>query len=142
MGKLIKWYLIMSVVMIMLGFIPALHHLRVDPSIGVPVVATLVLIILGAIIKEQWRRRREGYFVYLRGGAEAGSVTYNEGGKLLDLYFDRLKRIVYVPSDAKWKSVMPDWAKARKVEIMKRIKKHIKGWRYEESDINSFSSIT
>ena len=64
----------------------------------------------------------------------------NEGGRVLELYFDRTKNTIYVPSDAKWNEIMPSWATDRKAEIVSRIKQHVgkrwigKSWRYEESD--------
>lgn len=141
MDKVVKWFCIMTGICAIFGIISYLHDLWIHFPLGLLIVAILALIILGAIVKERWRRRKEGYFVYLQGGAEDGTVMYNEGGKLIELYFDRLKSIIYVPSDAKWKRVMPDWAKTRKAEIMRRIKKHIGGWKYEESDMNSFSRL-
>ena len=89
---------------------------------------------------EKWKRKKEGYYVFTRGGAEDGSVTYNEAGRTLELYFDRVKNTIYVPSEAKWKEIMPTWAKDRKEEIMGGIKKHVgkrwigKSWMYEETD--------
>jgi len=49
----------------------------------------------------------------------------NEGGRVLELYFDRIKNTIYVPSDAKWNEIMPSWATDRKAEIMSRIKQHV-----------------
>jgi hypothetical protein len=111
---------------------------------GLPFVAwalvILALIITTYIIREKVRRKQEGYYVHTHGGAEDGYVLYNEGGKTLRLYFSRTKDTIYVPSDAKWKEIMPSWARERKGEIMGRIGKHVgkrligKGWTYEESD--------
>jgi hypothetical protein len=100
----------------------------------------LALIIFTVIIKERVRRKKEGYHVQTQGGAEGGYVLYNEDDKTLRLYFSRPKDTIYVPSDVKWKEIMPSWASERKVEIMARIRKHVgkrligKGWIYEESD--------
>jgi hypothetical protein len=100
----------------------------------------LGLAILTFIVRERVRRKKEGYYVQTHGGAEGGYVLYNEDGKTLRLYFSRPKDTIYVPSDTKWKEIMPSWAKERKVEIMGRIRKHVgkrligQGWTYEESD--------
>jgi hypothetical protein len=100
----------------------------------------LALIILTFIIRERVRRKKEGYYVQTHGGAEDGYVLYNEDGKALRLYFSRPKDTIYVPSDVKWKEIMPSWARERKVEIMARIRKHVgkrwigQPWIYEESD--------
>ena len=100
----------------------------------------LALIITTLVIRERVRRTREGYYVQTHGGAEDGYVLYNEDGKTLRLYFSRPKDTIYVPSDLKWKEIMPSWARERKVEIMGRIRKHVgkrligQGWTYEESD--------
>ena len=103
-------------------------------------LAVVTLAILGGIIKEKWRRKREGYYAYTSGGAEEGVLIYNEAGKILQLYFSRPRDTIYVPTDAKWKEIMPDWARERKDEIVRRIKTRVgkrligKGWTYEESD--------
>lgn len=100
----------------------------------------VALIIFTFIMKERIRRKKEGYYVQTRGGAKDGYVLYNEGGKTLRLYFSRPKDTIYVPSDGKWKEIMPGWARERKLEIMGRIRKHVgkrligQGWTYEESD--------
>jgi hypothetical protein len=100
----------------------------------------LTLIILTFVIRERVRRKREGYYVQTHGGAEDGYVLYNEDGKTLRLYFSRSKDTIYVPSDVKWKEIMPNWARERKLQIMGRIKKHVgkrligRAWTYEESD--------
>jgi hypothetical protein len=92
------------------------------------------------VLKERLRRKKEGYYVYKRGGAEDGILVYDEGGKTLNLYFSRSKDTIYVPSDTKWKELMPEWAKEKKGVIMRRIKLRIgkrligKNWTYEESD--------
>jgi hypothetical protein len=102
------------------------------------VIITLVIMIF--VIRERLRRKREGYYVHTYGGAEDGYVSYDEDGKTLRLYFSRSKDTIYVPSDVKWKEIMPDWARDRKLEIMGRIRKHVgkrligRGWTYEESD--------
>ena len=100
----------------------------------------LGLTILTYIIREQVRRKKQGFYVQTHGGAEDGYVLYNEDGKTLRLYFSRPKDTIYVPSDIKWKEIMPNWARERKLEIIGRIKKHVgkrligQDWTYEESD--------
>src|SRR5690242_3637560 len=97
-------------------------------------IAFLSLVIFGGLMREKWRRRREGYYAYTSGGGQEGVLIYNEGGKILQLYFSRLKDTIYIPTDPKWKEVMPDWARERKDEIVSRIKKRVgkrligKGW--------------
>ena len=86
------------------------------------------------------RRNREGYYVYKRGGADDGTLIYNEEGKILQFYFNRTNDTIYVPSDFKWKEMMPKWAKERKDEIVSRIEKQIgkrligKSWTYEGTE--------
>ena len=93
-----------------------------------------------ATLKEKWRRKKQGYWVFKKGGAEDGVLFYNERGQILQLYFNRRQDTIYVPSDLKWKTVMPNWAKERKSEIISRVKqlvgKRIIGnsWTYEETD--------
>jgi hypothetical protein len=98
-----------------------------------------VIIFIGSL-KEKWRRKKEGYWVYKKGGADDGVLFYNERGQILRLYFSRGRDISYVPSDAKWKEIMPSWAKERKVQIISRVKQLIgkriigKNWTYEDTD--------
>ena len=93
-----------------------------------------------ARVREQRRRVREGYYVYRRGGAEGGILFYNEEGRILQFYFDRSTDTIYIPSDAKWREVMPMWAQNRKQQIVSRLKQCFgkrltgKSWTYEESD--------
>jgi hypothetical protein len=140
MSKVIKFFLILWVLIAIGGLIS--HFAKF--SSGIPPVAwglvIVGLIVTTPIIRERIRRKKEGYYVSTYGGAEYGYVLYNEGGKTIRLYFSRIKDTVYVPSDAKWREIMPVWARDRKDEIMSRIRKHVgkrligKGWTYEESD--------
>src|SRR5689334_938124 len=94
------------------------------------------LIFVAALVGgERLRRWIEGYYVYMKGGAEDGSLIYNENGRTVQLYFSRIERVVYVPSDAKWQEVMPSWAKARKDFITSRVRKQTgRHWSFKESD--------
>ena len=100
----------------------------------------LALIVLAGVVGQRLIRKKQGYSIYKSGGAEDGFIVYGEGGKTVKLYFDRVQDTIYVPSDAKWKEIMPEWAKEKKHEIVARIKKQIgtrligKSWRYEETD--------
>ena len=107
------------------------------------VVSCLVImgiIVVAALVRQQLARKKRGYYIDKSGGAEDGFIVYHEGGKSVKLYFDRAQDTIYVPSDAKWKETMPEWAKEKKHEIIARIKKQIgtrligKSWRYEETD--------
>ena len=103
-------------------------------------LSILLLIIVVAIVRERLRRKKEGYYIYKRGGAEDGVLFYEEEGKILQFYFDRTKDTIYIPSDLKWKEIMPTWAREKKNEIIARIKMRIgkrwigKSWTYAESD--------
>ena len=111
-----------------------------DNRLLLSAIAILVGTIVIALLRETMRRKREGYYVYKRGGADDGTLVYNEQGKILQLYFDRTNDTIYVPSDFKWKEMMPEWAKERKDEILSRIQKQIgkrligKSWTYEGTD--------
>jgi hypothetical protein len=102
-------------------------------------LSLLVLAIVIAVVRGR-SRRKHGYFVYRRGGAEDGVLVYNERGKSLQFYFNRIDNAIYIPSHAEWKRTMPDWATERKDEIVSRIKKLVgkrligKSWSYEETD--------
>jgi len=100
--------------------------------------------ILGAFIlygnlRERIRRKRDGYYVYKRGGAEDGILFYSEQGKELQFYFDRRTDTIYIPSDNKWKQTMPVWAQDYKQQIVDRIKQCVgkrligEPWKYEET---------
>jgi len=108
---------------------------------------TLFAVLVGICIavflathKEKRRRKKEGYYVSKRGGAEDGILFYNEGEQSLRLYFNRRQDTIYVPSDMKWKEIMPSWAKDRKIQIVSRIRGLIgkrilgKSWTYKETD--------
>jgi hypothetical protein len=103
-------------------------------------ITILIGIIVIEILRERLRRKREGYYVYKRGGADDGTLVYNEEGKMLQLCFNRTTDTIYVPLDFKWKEMMPDWAKERKDEILSRIQKQIgkrligKSWSYQGTD--------
>ena len=98
-------------------------------------VSILVFIVVVVLVSERIRRMVEGYYVYMSGGVEDGDVIYNEAGKILRLYFKRKTRIIYIPSNAKWQEVMPQWAKEKKDFINGRIRKQIgKHWTFEETE--------
>jgi len=98
-------------------------------------VGFLVVFIVALITGERIRRVIEGYYVYMKGGAEDGSVFYNEAGQTIQLYFSRRKRIIYVPAETKWHEVMPAWAKGKKNFITDRIRKQTgRHWSFEETE--------
>lgn len=103
-------------------------------------IGFILLIIVIAIGRSRLRRRREGFHVYKRGGSEDGVLIYKEGEKSLQIYFNRLEDIIYIPSVGIWKETMPDWARERRDEILVRIKKRVgkrligKSWKFEETD--------
>ncbi|HVN80920.1 MAG TPA: hypothetical protein VMW38_18150 [Terriglobia bacterium] len=108
-------------------------------SLLVSLVGVAALFILADVIRKKLKSERECYRVFTRGGAEDGTVTYDEGGRVLELYFDRAKNTIYVPTDGKWKEIMPTWAKDRKDQIIGRTKKVVgrrwigEDWKYEET---------
>jgi len=98
-------------------------------------IGIIVFAILGILISERLRRSVQGFYTYLRGGAEDGDLVYVERGNKLRLYFQRPARTIYVPSDSKWVEMMPDWAKQRRDVIMNRIRGDIgKHWRFVDTD--------
>ena len=105
-----------------------------------PGVGFILLMIAVAIARERLRRRKEGFYVYKRGGGEDGVLIYKEGENSLQIYFNRLEDIIYIPSAGMWKEVMPDWARERREEILTRIKERVgrrligKSWEFEETD--------
>jgi hypothetical protein len=100
----------------------------------------LALIVVVAVVREKSVRKKEGYYVYKRGGGKGGVLVYNEGQKSLKLYFNRLEDTIYIPSKDKWKEIMPGWARERRDEIVTRVKKRVgkrligKSWIYKETD--------
>jgi hypothetical protein len=91
--------------------------------------------LLAILIGERIRRVIEGYYTYMRGGAEDGDLVYTEGSNTLRLYFKRRAHTIYVPSNVRWREVMPDWAKEKKDLIMKRIKGQVgKHWMFEDTE--------
>jgi len=105
-----------------------------------PGVGLILLIIVIAIGRNRLRRKREGFHVYKRGGGEDGVLIYNEGEKSLQIYFNRLEDIIYIPSAGMWKEIMPDWARERRDEILARIRERVgnrligKSWKFEDTD--------
>jgi hypothetical protein len=108
-------------------------------KIGVTMAILAATVIIADIVWERLRRRREGFFVDSLGGAESGTVRYHEAGKTLELYFDRPKHTIYVPTNERWVEMMPGWASGRRDEIVGRIKTFFaRGWNYEETDRREF----
>jgi hypothetical protein len=99
------------------------------------VFGIIVFTILAALISERVRRVIEGYYTYMSGGAEDGDLVYMQGDKAIRLYFKRRPHTIYVPSNAKWIEVMPEWAKENKDLIVKRIKGQVgKHWSFEDTE--------
>ena len=98
-------------------------------------VLLAVMISLIPVIKERLRRRREGFYVTMRGNADGGDLIYFEEGKKLTFYFDRATRTIFVPPTIKWENEMPDWAKVRRAQIMERIAPRLgKHWRFVDKE--------
>ena len=137
MKKIITYFFVLLGFSVLAAAVP---HLVVPGAPLLAVLGVIAFVTAGSLMKEKWRRKKEGYYAYTSGGAEDGVLIYNESGKILQLYFNRPKDTIYVPTDAKWREIMPDWARERKDEIVSRIKKRVgkrligKGWSYEESD--------
>lgn len=104
------------------------------------VVVTLSLVLMYSLIWIPWRRKRRGFHVYKRGGAEGGILYYTESDRVLRFYFDRTMNTIFIPSDTQWREVTPIWAHDRKQEIVERIRKSLgqrligKNWNYEETN--------
>ena len=87
------------------------------------------------IIGERLRRLIDGYYTFMRGGAEDGDLVYVEGDNELRLYFKRRPHTIYVPSNKTWEDVMPDWARQNQEIIMARIKEQLgKHWSFEDTE--------
>ena len=138
MSKIVKYFLIFWLFGSLVAVV--LYIFEPENRSGLYATVFIVFVIAFFIGKEKLRRQKEGYYVYTRGGAEDGVVVYDEGGKTLNLYFDRREDTIYVPSDAKWQELMPEWAKGKKVLIVDRVRSRIgrrligKNWNYKESD--------
>jgi hypothetical protein len=128
----------------MAGYMFVAYLAKSDNWVLPTFIAVLGVACLYGIVKERWRRQKDGYFIHKRGGAKDGILIYNEKGNTLQLYFNRQKDTIYVPSDMEWSKVMPHWAKDRKKEIVARIKARIgkrlvgKDWIYKETDRPEF----
>lgn len=142
MSRIVKYFLVFWLLAATIGLISYLltvQNRSILFGVGVAVIWLAIL-----VIKERVRRGKEGYYIYKRGGAEDGILVYDEGGKTLNLYFSRKENTIYVPSDAKWRELMPTWAKETKELIMLRVKQRIgnrligRNWNYEESDKHEF----
>ena len=98
-----------------------------------------VVLLFYANLREKAGRKKYGYYVYKRGGAENGILFYSEHGRELQFYFDRKANTIYIPSDAKWKETMPIWAHDYKQQIVDRVKKCVgkrllgESWKYEDT---------
>jgi len=112
-------------------------------SIGLVALALgggLGAFILYSNVRERIRRKKDGYYIYKRGGAEDGILFYTEQGRELQFYFDRRKNTIYIPADGKWRETMPAWAHDYKGQIVDRIKECVgerligKSWKYEETN--------
>jgi hypothetical protein len=103
-------------------------------------LGVLALTIIVAVVRERLRRKKEGYYIYKRGDGRGGVLIYNEGQQSLKLYFNRLEDTIYIPSQDRWREIMPVWARERREEIVSKIKKRVgkrligKSWTYEETD--------
>ena len=99
-------------------------------SLGV-VGFSILVIFLG----ERFRRLIDGYYTFIRGGAEDGDLVYVEGNNELRLYFKRRPHTIYVPSNKTWEDVMPNWARQNKEIIIARIKGQLgKHWSFEDTE--------
>jgi hypothetical protein len=69
------------------------------------------------------------------GGAEEGDLVYTQGDGTLRFYFKRRPHTIYVPSNEKWREIMPEWAKENRDLIIKRIKENVgKHWTFEDTE--------
>jgi hypothetical protein len=145
MGKVVLWFVMIWALLASCALVSYLFKSENWPMILA--VACVGIAFLTAIVMEKWRRKREGYYVYKRGGADGGILIYDERGHTLQFYFNRRSDTIYVPSDAAWNKIMPSWAKERKDEVLTRIKSRIgkrlvgKSWTYEETDKPEFVLI-
>ncbi len=116
------------------------YESRVQGVIAAIGAISIVVIIIVATARRKLREEKEGYRVDSYGGPDGGIVVYHEEDKSLILLYSREKDTVYIPSDSKWKQIMPEWSRERKDEIVARIKQRHgkrligKPIAYEESD--------
>src|SRR5262245_22043098 len=90
-----------------------------------PGLGFVLLLIVIVIARNRLRRKKTGFHVFKRGGSEDGVLIYKEGERSLQIYFNRLEDIIYIPSAGIWKEIMPDWASQRREEILARIKERV-----------------
>jgi hypothetical protein len=138
-NRIVKYFVALWGLFALIAIIFSLYR-----SANLILIAGLGALTTGVVIvavKEKLRKKKEGFYIYKRGGAESGVLFYDERGRILQLYFSRITDTIYIPSDLKWKEIMPGWAKERKDEIVSRIKKRIgkrligKSWTYAQSDL-------
>ena len=112
-----------------------IYLLRPENKFVLTGVLLAVMMSLIPVIKERFRRRREGFYVTITGNADGGDVIYFEEGKKLTFYFDRRTRTIFVPPTMKWEKEMPDWAKGRRPQIMERIATRLgQHWRFVDKE--------
>jgi hypothetical protein len=116
------------------------YESRVEGAVAAIAAVAIVVAIIIALARRKWRDEREGFSVYSYGGPDGGVVVYREADRSLNLIYSQRRDTVFIPSDPKWKQVMPEWSRERKGEIIARIKQR-HGKRligkpivYEESD--------
>jgi hypothetical protein len=143
MSTFVRWFVRMWLLFVVCSFVFRLSGVGKDlpwRSLGWVLVVPAIVVLMASFGWEKYRRQKEGYFVETRGGGEDGSVTYDEAGRTLQLYFTRSQHLIYVPTDTKWRDIMPSWARDRKNEIMTRIRLQVgqgwfgRSWSYEETD--------
>jgi len=147
MSTFVRWFVRVWCLLAVSGLILRLSGIGNDLPwriLGWALAILALLVVIASVGWERRRREKEGYFVDTGGGGEDGSVTYNEAGRTLELYFTRSQYLIYVPTDTKWRDIMPSWARDRKNEIMSRIRLQVGqgwfgrswsySWSYEETD--------
>lgn len=138
LGQYVDWFFRVTNLLALLAigwFLYCAVYLR-DTRGRTPAVclglSILFLCMVGAVLRERFRRKIEGYYVTTLGSAECGTIDYHEGDNTVRFFFDRAENRVRVPADDKWERYASGWARARKPQIMSRVKKHAKGWKYVE----------
>ena len=112
-----------------------LDWIRQENMFAVSIIGLVAVAVIILVVKERMRRKLEGFSVRTKGNADGGDIIYEEDGKLLTFYFDRPRRTIYIPSDVSWTEKMPDWANARKGEIVLRMRKRMgRNWTFADKE--------
>lgn len=82
------------------------------------------------VLSTRYQLSKKGFYIHTSLGRESEdgwAITYEEKDRSLTFSGPSEKRVVKVPSDELWNEIMPEWAKNRKNDIVKRLEQNVKG---------------